>query len=405
MSAALYIHVPFCRRKCIYCDFYSVTQLSRVKSFLSALRTEIQLSANRFQAISFSTIYLGGGTPSLLSPKEMSGILDQLFETFTILPDAEISIEVNPGALLAHHLAGYKKAGFNRLTIGVQSFFEKDLKFLTRIHTAEEAVFAIRAARRAGFENIGVDLIFGVVGGTMLRWQENIQKVVDFSPEHISIYGLTYEEGTPLQNTLRSGMIEKCDEELERDMLLYGARKLRDAGYEHYEISNFARPGCRSRHNQKYWDGSSFIGFGPSAHSYDGLTRWWNVCDLSAYTEMLAKGVLPVAGQETLRPDDRIHELILLGLRRREGLDLRTLSDLVGLSVETIVDRLRRVLGELDTSPPFCHSSANFLLTKHKNRLHLTAQGLLLYDSVCEKFSSVVNKEFRGYGEDLKRQL
>ncbi|MBN1560855.1 radical SAM family heme chaperone HemW, partial [candidate division KSB1 bacterium] len=254
--AALYIHIPFCRSKCRYCDFYSETKLQLLEPFLQALRREIELSGPDWDH-TFSTIYFGGGTPSLLPARQIAAILEQLERAFSFAPECEISLEANPGSTV-RHLAGWRAAGIHRLTIGAQSFDDADLQFLGRRHTAAEALDAMRAARAAGFANLGIDLIYGLPG-QFERWTSTLRTATLLQPEHISAYGLTWEHNTPLWRMLQRGEVQKCAEDEERDMFLIAMRMLAEAGYEQYEISNFCRPGFRSRHNSAYWDLTPFL--------------------------------------------------------------------------------------------------------------------------------------------------
>ncbi|MBN1481528.1 radical SAM family heme chaperone HemW [candidate division KSB1 bacterium] len=406
MAAGLYIHIPFCRSRCIYCDFYSTTRLARIEPFLAALHREIGLSNDSFwHNQHFATLYLGGGTPSLLSPEHISTLLSVLFDTFTFDSNVEISMEANPGALFMQNVPGYKKAGVNRLTIGVQSFEDNELKFLQRIHSSADALAALRAARRAAFDSLGMDLIFGIPGQSLASWQHTLATAVRERPEHISLYGLTYEQSTPLWSRYERGEVSKCEEELEREMFLAGIGLLKEAGYEHYEISNFALPGFRSKHNQKYWDSSPFLGLGPSAHSFDGVKRWWNVDDLTVYTKILFDGERPIEDEEDLGLLERIEELVLLGLRRKEGMSLVEWEELTGVVAAQFIDLLQHRFGAVDRGEGFFFSPAANVLTHYKNRLCLTQQGLLLYNTICENIFSLVNKELVNDWRDRKNKF
>ncbi len=397
MTAALYIHIPFCRHKCIYCDFYSLTNLEQIDNFVSALRTEIGWWAkDSFScSLTFSTLYFGGGTPSLLTPQHMSILLNDLFVSFKFADTVEISMEANPGALFVQNLSEYRQVGINRLTLGVQSFRDDDLEFLTRIHSAQEAESAMKAARRAGFDNLGIDLIFGLPGQSLQSWQQSLHRAVDFAPEHISTYGLTYEENTPLWHKAEKGAFLKCEEELERQMFLTAIDVLQNSGYEQYEISNFAIPGFRSQHNQKYWDGSPFLSLGPSAHSFDGHRRWWNVRNLKAYLEIVPQRT-PIEDQEVLTPLEKSEEFIMLGLRRKEGLAGSDVKNLIGLSMSEIKHLLEDKIGGVDSVEGFAESLGDYLVTFHDGRIALTRQGLLVYNLMCENIFSLVNNELKG---------
>ncbi|NIA28496.1 MAG: radical SAM family heme chaperone HemW [Actinobacteria bacterium] len=390
--AALYIHFPFCKHKCNYCDFYSITNQSLKLKYISALQKEIKLYEKNppFGGFSFSTLYFGGGTPSLLSPQEVGKIISSIRQAFHITKDIEISMEANPGTLESAPFENYLKAGVNRLTIGTQSFNDRDLRFLTRIHSAAQAENAILSAQKAGFQNIGIDLIFAVPGQTLDGWEQNVRKATELKPQHISMYSLTFEEGTPLTKALRLGKVEKCSEELERQMYLLGKQLLQNAGYEHYEISNFALPGFRSHHNQKYWDGSPYLGLGPSAHSYNGQSRQWNIADVSKYLQYLEKGNLPIESEEKMSREQQKLELLLLGLRRVEGInpeqwEKRTGSDLVNQTQKAI-----KKMGGLAKTASFSPSFEDKLLTTKNGNLCLTQEGLLLYDTICMDLAETI---------------
>ncbi len=391
MSAALYIHVPFCRHKCIYCDFYSTTDLFHIDKYVNAVLTEIDFwsTDDFFQQQQFSTLYFGGGTPSLLSPEHLSAILQHLFSAFDFFNDAEITLEANPGAILQEKLSAYRSAGVNRLTLGIQSFQDDELRFLTRIHSAQEAQAAFKAARQAGFDNIGVDLIFGLPGQTLETWEKNCRRALELEPEHISMYGLTFEEHTPLWRQLQKGHIQKCDEEVERDMFIRGIDALKHAGYEQYEISNFARPGYSSKHNQKYWDASPFLSLGPSAHSYNGEKRWWNVSDTNLYINKVKRNTLPIENEEILSAAEKKQEFVLLGLRRKGGVNLSEWQRLTNRTQHDILLVVEHMFGELDTIRGFEPSRRKRALTVNENHLCLTQQGLLLYNSICENICAL----------------
>ena len=407
MSAALYIQVPFCRHKCIYCDFYSITQQNRIVEYAPTLHKEIDLWANDtfFANVQFSTVYFGGGTPSLLSPTIIHGILKKLFSSFKFTSTVEITMEVNPGALLMKYLKGYKAAGVNRLSIGVQSFSDNDLQFLTRIHSAQHAQDAVLGARRAGFANIGIDLIFGLPGQSPESWRRNMRQAVHVQPEHISIYGLTFEQHTPLWSMLKTGEVQQCDDAVERDMFINAIDLLRDAGYEQYEISNFAVSGFRSRHNQKYWDSSPFLSFGPSAHSFDGQRRWWNHADFLMWRQDIKESKRPLAGEEKLGILQRAEEGVLLGLRRKTGVALSHLCHLIGVPDIDFLSRLQAMVGGIDSVMGFEKSAQDYLLTTWNNHLCLTKQGILLCNNITENIFKLVNIAFRGAALRSEKQF
>jgi len=359
-SPGLYVHVPFCRGKCHYCDFYSVTSLSLVSAYLEALDKEAQLYQGRFGA--FDTLYLGGGTPSLLEGPQLRALMDCLRRHFSFSPEAEITLEANPDDLNPEKLALLQDLGVNRLSLGVQSFDDAELRFLGRRHTARQAAQAPAWARAAGFHHLGVDLIYALPGQTEAGWRKNLAKVLEFLPEHLSCYQLTLSPDTPLGQRQARGEFALPTEETQRRLFLFTSRFLEDRGYLHYEVSNFARGRAFfSRHNLNYWRHAPYLGLGPAAHSFDGRRRWWNFASVAKYCSVVNSGRRPVAGKETLTPEQLRLEACLLGLRTREGLPLSAL----GSAART------PALGRL--------ADAGLVQVRH-GRLTPTREGLVLAD-------------------------
>jgi len=324
-----------------------------------------------------------------MSGTELVDLLSFVKSVFPFTGDAEVTCEANPGTLSGKKLQAYRNAGINRLSIGVQSFQDSELQFLTRIHDARTAKDSVEEAFDLGFDNVSIDLIFGIPGQSLTSWRQTLEVALELSPQHISTYGLTFEPGTPLTADWQMGRVKKCDEELEREMYLLAKESLEAAGYEHYEISNFARPGFRCRHNEKYWDGSPYVGVGPSAHSYDGTYRWQNICDVRAYADNLSEGKLPVSEREKLSKEQIGLELILLGLRRREGLDLKKWKYLMHNDLLQQAERILDDLGGVDVSAqPF--GKSNKLLGARDDFMFLTKKGLLLYDTICTEISAII---------------
>jgi len=327
---SLYVHIPFCERKCLYCDFYSVADRGQVEDFLVALRREIALRAAEGAGAEFQTVFFGGGTPSLLAPQQIETILSQLQRAFRIAPDAEITLEANPGTVTGETLRAFRALGVNRLSVGIQSFHDPELRFLGRIHDRAEALRCVELARDAGFDNVGIDLIYSIPGQTLTAWEGNLKIATDLAPQHIAAYSLIVEDGTPLARLVEIGEVRPNPTGLEAAMYEWTMELLDRRGYEHYEVSNYALPGFRCRHNCTYWSHDEYLGFGPSAHSFwrgsewAGGCRWWNVSDLSVYLDRLQDGVLPTASEERLGADELLDERIFLGLRSG-GLDLRRL--------------------------------------------------------------------------------
>ena len=298
----VYVHIPFCLRKCLYCDFYSTADLSLKPAFLEALITEI--AATDPGELVFDTIYFGGGTPSLLSPPEVARILGGLFSRFHFQEPVEITLEANPGTVGLESLKGLRSAGVNRLNIGVQSFQDENLAQLGRIHSAAQAQEALAAARRAGFGELGLDLIYGLPGQRRPAWFTDLRRALAYQPEHLSCYMLTLEPGTPLAERHRFGRFRPAPEARVAELFMATSEFLAGRGYLHYEVSNFARcgpSGCRqarvSRHNSKYWSHAPYLGFGPAAHSFLPPKRFWNHRDVARYVEDLRAGRRPLAGR------------------------------------------------------------------------------------------------------------
>ena len=319
-APGLYVHIPFCLSKCPYCGFYSLTDTSQVDDWLAALRLETDHYKNWTEP--FDTLYIGGGTPSVLSCGQIEQLLAHLHDAFAFSPDAEITIEANPADITVELLQVFCQAGINRISIGVQSFNNGILTFLGRRHQAEQAEASVKAARKAGFENISLDLIYGIPGQAMNVWESTLNQAVALSPAHLSCYQLTVEKGTPLATGVAGGGTLLPDEEMQAEFFFRTAARLEDAGYLQYEVSNFALPGRESRHNQKYWDHTPYLGLGPSAHSFTGSERIWNRASVSSYIEELAAGQAPFEGRETLDKNKLRLEALFLGFRTRRGICL-----------------------------------------------------------------------------------
>jgi oxygen-independent coproporphyrinogen-3 oxidase len=320
----LYIHIPFCIKKCAYCAFYSLADLTLIPDFLAALRREMSLTKNFNR--DYDTVYIGGGTPSVLAAADLERLIGDIRTAFAITSDAEITLEANPGDITAGLLTTLRSAGVNRLNIGCQSFDDDTLTFLGRRHQARQAIEAIRMARDAGFENLGIDLIYGLPsppGDAFAIWFATLRTTLSFHPEHLSCYQLTVEVDTPLADLRRKREISLPDLDLQARYFFRTAEILEEAGYRHYEVSNFAL-GDRfhSRHNNKYWNHTPYLGLGPAAHSFDGRQRRWNHRSVAAYLKDLAAGKLPVADSEFLNDEQLRLEALFLGFRTRRGIHL-----------------------------------------------------------------------------------
>jgi len=317
--AGLYIHVPFCRSKCAYCDFYSIADNSQLDAYLDALSREMK--CYRDFAPLFDTVYIGGGTPSCLEIRQLAELLAQVRDDFPIAPGAEITVEVNPGDVDTVFMRGLRDAGINRVSIGVQSFDDVVLNTLGRRHNGREGREAVDAARAAGFDNIGVDLIYGVPGQSHELWRETMEAALRFNPEHLSCYELTVEEGTPFHHRIERGEISLPGEEESYRFFTSTSAFLEQRGYTHYEVSNFAREHALiSRHNHKYWDHSPCLGLGPAAHSFNGNRRWWNHRCLELYLRDVVNGLAPLAGMEDLSAEELLLEALYFGFRTKRGI-------------------------------------------------------------------------------------
>lgn len=379
--AGLYLHIPFCEHKCIYCDFYSIAPNGErarfdelIRGFLDALGREITLRTTApFIHEQFDTVFFGGGTPSLLAPSDVSAILERLRSSFRISPDAEITLETNPGTVDRTRLGEFRAAGINRLSIGIQSFHADDLAFLTRIHSAEQARSCVREACDAGFQNVSADLIFALPGQTEERWRSNLEEALALGTRHLSCYSLIVEPNTPLFRMVETHQVAPLG--TEQDAVLYEQTMevLTRNGFEQYEVSNFARPGFRSRHNIGYWDHSNYLGFGPSAHSFWIDKRWWNIAQLQTYLERLTNDRLPSAGEERLTTAQMMDEAIFLGLRS-DGIDIPSFDGRFGTH---LLARYGRIIEGI------CEQR---LAEIRDGRLCLTPRGYAVCDEICQLF-------------------
>ena len=331
-SLGLYVHIPFCIKKCAYCDFYSQTDYSVVDPYLQGLLTEAFMVSERYQGRSIDTVYIGGGTPSSLSAVQLDGLLSSLRRIFDIVDGAEFTLEANPATLDEEKLRVLQTNGVNRLSIGLQSASNQELCRLSRIHSYEDFENTYRLARRY-IDNISLDLMFGLPHQTEKSFRKTLEKAVAFEPNHISMYALKIEEGTPFYQMGEKLALPNEDEVA--NMYLYACDFLEKAGYQQYEISNFARQGCLSRHNFRYWNREEYIGLGPAAHSYIDGRRYANAKDLMAYIQALSKGKMPpLSEDDLLSSQEKIEEEIMLKLRTTEGLDLAYLNDVLGYAIE-----------------------------------------------------------------------
>ncbi|RYD53244.1 MAG: radical SAM family heme chaperone HemW [Sphingobacteriales bacterium] len=326
--AGIYLHIPFCKKACTYCNFHFSTTLHQRPELVAALHQELIHRAGELSGQQINTIYLGGGTPSILSADEIHRLLETIFRHYDASGVQEMTLEANPDDLSASYLKALRHTPVNRFSIGVQSFREEDLRFMNRAHTATEAEASIKRAQDTGFENLTIDLIYGTPGLTDAHWRDNLNRTAAYGVPHISAYALTVEENTALDHFIRKGKTPPLAASQSADQALLLLDWAEAAGYEGYEISNFARPGHRARHNSAYWQGVPYLGIGPSAHSYDGASvRRWNLAHNSQYIQGLADSGIAPHETETLTDRDRYHEYVMTSLRRIEGIDLGTVRE------------------------------------------------------------------------------
>lgn len=322
----IYIHIPYCKQKCSYCNFHFSTSLQTKDDLLLALQKEITLRKDELTEKKLSSLYFGGGTPSVLSSMELEKIIDTISKYYHFENDIEITIEVNPDDLSPSFIKYLSSSVFNRLSIGVQSFFDEDLKMMNRAHNAQQADTAIKRVQDVGLENISIDLMYGSPTSNEMIWKENLQKTIDLQVPHISSYALTVEPNTALNQWIKAKKIQKPDENRQNEDFYWMTQFLKSKGFEHYEISNFAKPNSYSKHNSAYWQGKPYLGLGPSAHSFDGdKKRSWNVANNTKYIKNLMSGILP-SETENLSEYDRYNETIMLGLRTKWGVDLEKMK-------------------------------------------------------------------------------
>jgi oxygen-independent coproporphyrinogen-3 oxidase len=367
--AGIYIHIPFCKKACHYCNFHFSTAKDQVPAMIDAIRKEAALNRS-YISENIETIYFGGGTPSLLSGEEIRTIIGDIHALFTVADDAEITLETNPDDISQEHLSGWKQAGVNRLSIGIQSFFEDDLQWMNRAHNATQALDAVKLAQQEGFQNITIDLIYGTPGLTDEKWKQNIETALSLHVPHLSCYALTVEPKTALAKMIATHQSEDVDADKQARHFSILTKCLSAAGFEHYEISNFALPGFRSRHNSSYWQGKTYLGLGPSAHSFNGKSRQWNLANNSLYVTAIGKGEIPFE-EELLTDTQRLNEYIMTSLRTIEG------TSLSKIAVDFGESNALTVSGAAQKHIDLGH------LKKVIDVLQLTAEGKFLADGIA----------------------
>lgn len=417
--AGIYLHIPFCKKACYYCNFHFSTNLKNksemVKTIVNEIIAKVFPTTAQIKNEPIDTIYFGGGTPSLLSNDELKLLLDTIYASYHVSPNAEITLEANPDDINTTLLTEWKQAGINRLSIGVQSFRDQDLRWMNRAHSASQSFESLKTAQDKGFNNISIDLIYGLPDFSNEVWQQNVEQALALEIPHLSCYALTVEPKTALENFIHSGKSKPVDPELQSSQFLLLMDWLKTGGFEHYEISNFAKPGFRSRHNSSYWQGKPYFGFGPSAHSFDGKkTRWWNVANNAVYSKQWTGGSsqwaigsgqaiivnkqssinnlkemdehlqigndkspaanrkLPTANWELLTPDQQLNEYIMISLRTIEGIDLAELKakNITDASFQAILKRAE------------VWKAVNKIVIS-KNSIQLTNEGKLFADGIA----------------------
>lgn len=367
--AGIYFHIPFCKQACTYCNFHFTTSLRRKDDLLSAMRKEIVAEKAYLGGEEVKTIYFGGGTPSILEISDLEFLISGLRKHYPISAKAEVTLEANPDDITAEKLQAWKALGINRLSIGVQSFFEEELRWMNRAHNSGLAVSSLQLAIKE-FDNITMDLIYGSPLLTDEMWKQNVDRAIALGVPHLSCYALTVEEKTPLHKNVSLQKSSDVDNEKQARQFLLLMQWLRQAGYEHYEVSNFAKPGFRSRHNSAYWKGERYLGIGPSAHSYNGSERRWNVANNNVYNKGIAEGK-PVWETEVLTSVQQLNEAIMISLRTMEGLDLNKIENLWGEN-----ERIRLQKG-------LARYVQNGLVKMNENHAQLTNEGMLRADGIA----------------------
>lgn len=382
--AGIYIHIPYCRQKCSYCNFYSVVSRKSVPDMVQAICREIQIRSigevnsavvaeiDKLVSIKHQvdTIYLGGGTPSLLDISLLMKLFETIYHYYEVSEEAQITLEANPDDITPENLYAWRQLGINRLSIGIQSFRPADLEYLNRVHTAQKAMDSILLARKYGFPDLTIDLIYGIPTLSNEQWLENLKQFTDLSIPHLSAYSLTVEPRTPLFQMIEKGKVKPVDEKQSTEQFEILMQFMQQHNYLHYEISNFCLPGHFARHNLSYWKGIDYTGFGPSAHSFNGTTRQWNVSSINEYLEAIKQGVIP-AEQELLTLNNKYNETVMTGLRTMWGCDIRDINKQFGANYEHyFINQIQKWINQS-------------LIQQEGNIFTLTNKGKLLADGIA----------------------
>ncbi|MBS4000429.1 MAG: radical SAM family heme chaperone HemW [Desulfobulbaceae bacterium] len=385
-SVGIYLHFPYCVHKCSYCDFYSIEKLSSRDNFAEAAVTEIKLREQELGSkLKVETIFFGGGTPSLMKPQHMEQITQALHDCFDMSELSEWTMECNPGTIDSKFIADYKQFGVNRISFGVQSFNRDELKFLERIHDEKSIYNAVNIARKAGFENLSIDLIYAIPGQTLETWSDSIAKALSLQTEHISAYSLIYEPETPLYDRFIRGELNVHDEEVDQDFYELAVKNFSKSHYEHYEISNFAKVGFKCLHNLKYWTSEDYLAYGPSAHGLYNKQRYWNFRDLDKYFSLLKAGTLPIENSEVLTLEQQINERIYLDLRS-EGLRFDSFALEFGFDLrQNCTQFIDKLIAD------------GYAIYKSSDTIKLTSKGYFISDRITIEFMKFAEKMSKIY--------
>lgn len=374
--AGIYIHIPFCKKRCTYCDFYTEVAHKLIPTLVDNIIKELEIRKDYLQNEPIHTIYFGGGTPSILKIDQFSKIFDVIYSTYPVDKDAEVTFEANPDDLTVEFFNSIHSLPFNRISIGIQSFNDEDLKRVNRRHSAKQAIEAVKNSQNAGFNNISIDLIYGLPLQTLADWEKQLNTALGLNVQHISAYGLTYEEGTALWKQREKGKVKPVDDDIMNEMYLLLVKKTKEKGFEAYEISNFATQGFRSRHNSSYWKQSAYLGIGPSAHSFDLKSRQWNVASITKYIDAIEHNTL-LFEREELTLFDRYNDYVMVSLRTLEGIDLAFIE-------QTFGPELRK----------YCYENIKSFIDTNKvifanNRLRLTDEGIMISNQILIQLMQV----------------
>jgi len=355
--SGIYIHIPFCRQICNYCDYFTTEKREEeISHFVAMLLQEIELTASEYDHNwQFDSIYFGGGSPSQLSPIELEEIIHTLKEKFSHSNNMEITLEINPGENSLEELQSFREIGVNRASLGFQTLDSKLLKLLTRTHSLDDCTILYGNARKAGIENISIDMLYNIPGQTVKAWLNDLETVVEMKPDHIAMYSLTAEEGTPFYADIQNGNLSLPETTIACEMFIKGSRYLRDCGFNQYEISHFANKGMECRQNIHYWKREPYLAFGPSAHGFDGEKRYWNVASLEKYSEILSQDILPIYDSEVLSSKGILNEIVINGLRTNLGVPTSCFDNLGVVSIQKWERYLERENGSLVLKPEYFH--------------------------------------------------